>query len=155
MSLQPSHDNPLDHDLLAELNRDLAAVVESTVDSIEGADHAAVSLVGSWLPLITTSAVAELLEGAQRCASEGPTLDAGRSGVITRINYLSDGLWPTFGTACSECKIRSVAAFPLTEGSTTVGVLTLYSSDHHAFGAPELRTGRTAAVEMTRLLHDR
>ena len=153
--MQPLRDTPFHHDLLADINDDLRALVTTAVDSIEGADHAAVGLVGSDSPMITTSGVAGVLEAAQRSVGEGPTLDAGRSGVITRINYLSDGQWPPFEQVCAEYKIRSVAAFPLAADGTTVGVLTFYSSDHHAFGATELRIGRTTAAQLTRLLHDR
>lgn len=159
MNVQSLRDSPPDHidpDRTPATDRaQLLEVATTTLDAIEGADHAAVSLVDSIHPLVATSDTADMLEHAQRLAAEGPTLDAGRSGVIKRINYLSDDVWPTFEQTCSEARIRSVAAFPILDGSTTVGVFTLYSSDHHAFGAPELRTGRLATVELARLLHDR
>ncbi|MEO6123618.1 MAG: GAF domain-containing protein [Ilumatobacteraceae bacterium] len=155
MNVEPAHDKS---DLTAvaaadsEVGQELLRIVCETVSAIDGADHAAVVALTDRRLLAATSELAERLEVIQRTSCSGPSVDAEHSGKIERINYLSDRLWPDFEAFCRDCEVRSVAALPLLDGGVTIGVFTVYSSDHHAFGAPELRIGRNSAEALVTVI---
>ena len=148
----------------------LRPVVQSALQAIEAADHLAITLVNGNEPFIATSTKAQQLELAQRSDLEGPTVHSLHNGEVARVITISAGPWPVFRELCRNHGIGSVAAFPIPRSGASgthpvadadadadadaelIGVLTVYSSDHHAFGATELRIGKAVAHEAGRIL---
>src|SRR4051794_10057737 len=128
----------------------LHRVAELAADSIEPADYASVTMVvdGDISTGVFTHADAPEIEQVQYDAGDGPSLDAFRTGEIFRITSTPEaGRWPAFRKACAHHGIMSTASFPMVIDGVRHGALNLYSQDHHAFGAPEIRIGRSFAVQ--------
>jgi hypothetical protein len=91
-----------------------------------------VTLIGNRGIVCATDKVAARIEDLQFTLGEGPCIDAARSGVPVLVADLDDGddisveRWPAFLEAAAAAGVRSVFAFPLRVGATTVGVLDLY-----------------------------
>ena len=112
------------------------------VAAVESADSAAITIGTERRPAVATDETARLLDAYQRSTSDGPSLDAYRTGNVSRLCCTTGGRWTQLKAACEWHQIRSVAAFPIVNSDGLVAaVLTLYSTDHHAFGANEIRAG--------------
>jgi GAF domain-containing protein len=122
----------------------MRAVAREALDSIEGADHVAITLAGGDRAVIATSDVAAALDAHQIAADAGPVREA-IDGRVSRINYMRDTNWTDLKGLCDDHGIRSVVSIPLIVAGTPAGALTVYCEDHHAFGATELRVARATA----------
>jgi GAF domain-containing protein len=79
----------------------------------------------------SSSEVMRVLELFELQASEGPCLDAFRTGVAVEHEVLRPGAgrWPRFSEVALEAGFRSALALPLRLRDTTIGALNLVSAD--------------------------
>jgi GAF domain-containing protein len=113
-------------------------ITRAARDTIEGCDHAAISLVGRRGAISTVAAtdeVPQLVDRLQYALREGPCLDAiGGDTVALVADLVADMRWPRFGPrATAETGIRSMLSFRLFAGAETFGGLNLYSRRPDAF----------------------
>jgi len=128
----------------------LHCVAELAVHSIESVDYASVTMVidGAISTGVFTHADAPEIEQVQYETGEGPSLDAFHTGEIARITSTPDpGRWPAFRKACVHHGMMSIVSIPMVIDGIPHGALNLYSRDHDAFEAAEIRTGRSLAVQ--------
>lgn len=82
----------------------------------------------------TTSKLAQLLDGAQIAALEGPGIEAWEERRVVEVADLSEGTpWPHFAELAVGSGVRSVLSLPISAGSAAVGVLTVCSAEVHGF----------------------
>jgi GAF domain-containing protein len=68
----------------------------------------------------------------------GPCMDAGRAGVVIRIDDMrTEQRWPDYAARVLEVGVRSSLSVPLPYQGSTIGALNVYSSVPGAFAAPE------------------
>jgi len=78
----------------------------------------------------------------------GPCMDAGRGGVVLRIDDMrTEERWPDYvAHVRAETPVRSSLSVPLPYQGATIGALNIYSSQPAAFASPEsLSAGLDAA----------
>ncbi len=77
----------------------------------------------------------------------GPCMDAGRGGVVLRIDdMLTEQRWPNYVERVRTSGVRSSLSVPLPYQGTSIGALNMYSSQPEAFVSPEsLDAGREVA----------
>lgn len=154
-----SKDRALD-DGLAELSQyfvgdqtmldTLHRVATLAVEAIEPAAYAGLTMLidGELMTGVFTDVEAPEIDRAQYETGEGPCLDAFRTGEIHRVIATDgDGPWPAFRAACLERGIMSTASFPMLIDDVRHGALNMYSTSTDAFGADEIRTGRSFAAQ--------
>ena len=128
----------------------LHRVATLAVEAIEPAAYAGLTMLidGELMTSVFTDPEAPEIDRAQYDTGEGPCLDAFRTGEIHRITSTeADGPWPAFRAACRARGIQSTASFPMLIDDVRHGALNMYSTKVDAFGAEELRTGRTFAAQ--------
>jgi GAF domain-containing protein len=82
----------------------------------------------------------------------GPCIDAGRGGVVLRIDDVrEESRWPDYMAHVQETGVRSSLSVPLPYQGSSVGALNVYSSQPAAFASPEsleagLEVAETIAV---------
>jgi GAF domain-containing protein len=82
----------------------------------------------------------------------GPCIDAGRGGVVLRIDDVREETrWPDYMAHVLETGVRSSLSVPLPYQGTSVGALNIYSSKPEAFASPDsleagLEVAETIAV---------
>ncbi len=128
----------------------LQTMVDLAVGTIEGCDHAGVSLVGP--DGITTPAASDEVPGTvdriQYEADEGPCLSA----IRERDMYVTDDLrtedrWPAFASrATEETGVRSMLSLRLFVEAENLGALNVYSRGPDAFGDDSIAVGRLFAA---------
>jgi GAF domain-containing protein len=68
----------------------------------------------------------------------GPCMDAGRAGVVIRVDDMrTEQRWPDYTPRVLEVGVRSSLSVPLPYQGNTIGALNVYSSVPGAFAAPE------------------
>jgi GAF domain-containing protein len=100
------------------------------------------------LRLVASSSEAmRLLELFELQASEGPCLDAFRTGEAVAQETLrgEGGRWPVFGAAALAAGFESVCALPLQLREVTIGALNLFSRDRTSFEDRDLVVARAFA----------
>jgi GAF domain-containing protein len=128
----------------------LHRVATLAVEAIEPAAYAGLTMLidGEMMTGVFTDADAPEIDRAQYDTGEGPCLDAFRTGEIHRVTSTeADGPWPAFRAACRAHGIMSTASFPMLIDDVRHGALNIYSTDTDAFGADEIRTGRSFAAQ--------
>ncbi len=77
----------------------------------------------------------------------GPCMDAGRGGVVLRIDDMrTEQRWPAYVARVGEAGVRSSLSVPLPYQGNSIGALNIYSSQPEAFVSPEsLDAGREVA----------
>ena len=116
----------------------LQKIVELAVDTVDGCDHAGVSLVQD--KAITTPAATDEVppgvDAIQYETDEGPCVDAIKEHEIFRTADLSQeqGRWPNFAPrVTADTGVRSMLSFRLFDQAHTLGALNLYSKEVGAF----------------------
>ncbi|WP_029430641.1 GAF and ANTAR domain-containing protein [Blastococcus sp. URHD0036] len=78
----------------------------------------------------------------------GPCLDAGRGGVVLRIDdMLTEERWPTYVERTAAIGVRSSLSVPLPYQGGVIGALNNYSSEPGAFASPESLAAGTDVAE--------
>jgi GAF domain-containing protein len=68
----------------------------------------------------------------------GPCVDAGRGGVVLRVDDMrTESRWPRYVARVVDTGVRSSLSVPLPYQDTTVGALNIYSRQPRAFASPE------------------
>ena len=128
----------------------LEKIVELAVSTVEGCDHAGVSLVenGRVLSPATSDSIPELVDTLQYETGEGPCLDAIREHAVFQTDDLRDeARWPNFSRrAAEETGIVSILAYRLFVEADTMGALNLYSKRKAAFDADDRVVGSIFAA---------
>lgn len=80
----------------------------------------------------------------------GPCMDAGRGGVVLRIDDMgTEERWPDYvARVRAETPVRSSLSVPLPYQGATIGALNIYSSEIAAFASPESLTAGLDAAEI-------
>jgi GAF domain-containing protein len=94
-----------------------------------------------------SSELALLADEIQYDEGYGPCMDAGRGGVVLRIDdMLTERRWPAYVARVRDSGVRSSLSVPLPYQGTSIGALNVYSGKPEAFVSPEsLSAGREVA----------
>lgn len=113
-------------------------ITRAAVDTVEGCDHAALSVIRRHGRIETRGATDEVphaVDAIQYETGQGPCLDAIDEHEVFQIDDLTaDERWPPFSRrAAEETGVRSMLSFRLFVESDTIGALNFYSRDVGAF----------------------
>ena len=135
-------DRPLDH-VLGEVT-DIAA------RSVPGAESTSITLVRGD-KAFTAAHTGEMALAADELQYErgyGPCMDAGRAGVVIRIDDMrTEQRYRDYVTQVLGVGVRSSLSMPLPYQGSSIGALNVYSSEPAAFGAVESEEAATAVAE--------
>ncbi|MGI9032575.1 MAG: GAF and ANTAR domain-containing protein [Acidimicrobiales bacterium] len=138
--------------LMAEegLERTLSKISELAVQTIDGCDHAGISLVqgGKVTTAGASDEVPVQVDTIQYEANQGPCLDAIWHHAVFRCDCLADEeRWPEFSKRASEeTGVASMLAFRLFAEEDTMGALNLFSKEPGAFGDDAQEIGAVFAT---------
>ena len=147
-----------------DVQQTLQRIVDLAVETVEGCDHAGISLVHG--RKISTPAASDdvprQVDAIQYETDEGPCLDAIRHQEVFQADCLSeDRRWPLFSArAARQVGVESMLAFRLFVEEDTLGALNLYSRREAAFdGGDEAQAigsvfAAHAAVALSTAQHD-
>lgn len=116
-----------------------AAVTRAAVATIDGCQHAAISVAhrnGRMQTVAPTGPVPNAVDAIQYDEREGPCVYAlkGEDSVYLTDDLSEEKRWPAFcRRAVAETPIRSMLSLQLYVRDDTMGALNLYSPDTHAF----------------------
>ena len=133
------------HALTAEtVQGTMQRIVELAVDTIEGCDHASISVLeGTQIATRVCSdpRVADV-DVLQYDTGEGPCVDVVNHGTtsVYAEDLTDDPRWPHFGPRAAAAGMRSLLAIRLL-GDRTLGALNLYARLPRAYGATDRATG--------------
>jgi GAF domain-containing protein len=128
----------------------LEKIVELAVKTIDGCDHAGVSLVESGR--VRTPAASDdvpgLVDTVQYETGEGPCLDAIREHEVFQTDDLTkEPRWPNFSRRAAEKSgVSSMLCYRLFVEADTMGALNLYSKERNAFDAEDRAVGSIFAA---------
>ena len=135
-------DRPLD-DVLGE-------VTGIAARTIPGAESTSITLVRGDRAFTAahTGEMALAADEMQYERGHGPCMDAGRAGVVIRIDDMrAEQRYPDYTARVVGVGVRSSLSMPLPYQGSTIGALNIYSSQHAAFAAPESEEVATAVAE--------
>lgn len=148
-------------DMFAEIARQLQAedtpekvqerISRVAVDTVDGCDHAAISLVhrrGAIDTVAATDDVPPRVDAIQYEVGQGPCLDAIAEHEVFVVDDLgADERWPSFShRAAAETGVRSMLSFRLFIQDDTLGALNLYSRAVEAFDEHARAVGTVLAA---------
>jgi PAS domain-containing protein len=103
----------------------------------------------------TTSKLAQLADGAQMMALEGPGLTAWDERRAVHVGDLrAEHDWPRFAGPAAGSGVRSVLALPIAAGEAPSGVLTVYSAELHAFDGGVREVAGLLVSAVAAVLHE-
>ena len=132
----------------------LGDITEIATAGIPGSESTSITLIRADKPF-TAAHFGEMALAADELQYEkgyGPCIDAGRGGVVLRIDDVrTETRWPDYMAHVAETGVRSSLSVPLPYQGTSVGALNIYSSRPAAFASPEsleagLEVAETIAV---------
>lgn len=126
-------------------------VTRAAVTTVEGCDHAAISIIrrrGGIETVSATDDVAPQVDAIQYATGQGPCLDTIFEQQICVIEDLAaDGRWPEFShRAFEETGVRSMLSYRLFVQDDTIGALNLYSRRQAAFDEQAVAVGTVLAA---------
>jgi transcriptional regulator with GAF, ATPase, and Fis domain len=128
----------------------LEKIVELAVSTIDGCDHAGVTLVedGAVRTPAASDDVPALVDAVQYETGEGPCLDAIREHEVFQTDDLTqEARWPNFSRrAAEESGVLSMLAYRLFVEADTMGALNLFSRERDAFDADDRAVGSIFAA---------
>ncbi|MGY2067876.1 ANTAR domain-containing protein [Blastococcus sp. SYSU DS0619] len=133
---------------LAEILGDITAIAAR---AIPGAEAVSTTLVRGEKAFTAAHAGAMALEAdeLQYQENSGPCLDAGRGGVVLRIDDIhTEERWPAYIARVRTTGVRSSLSVPLPYQGTSIGALNVYSSQPAAFAGPDSLAAGLGAAEM-------
>nr|WP_239520400.1 GAF and ANTAR domain-containing protein [Blastococcus saxobsidens] len=84
----------------------------------------------------------------QYAEDSGPCIDAGRGGVVLRIDdTLTEERWPAYMARVRETGVRSSLSVPLPYQGSSIGALNVYSTKPAAFAGPGSLTAGLGVAE--------
>jgi GAF domain-containing protein len=132
----------------------LTEVTALAAQWVPGAESTSITLIRADRPF-TAAHHGEMALAADELQYEkgyGPCIDAGRGGVVLRIDDVREETrWPEYMAHVQETGVRSSLSVPLPYQGTSVGALNIYSGQAAAFASPEsldagLEVAETIAV---------
>jgi len=145
---------PLDSVDEQRLLRRIAALVRGAVP---GATSISITVGSPLEPQLQASdeAVAQVFDGRQITAGEGPCTDAyERRGVVVSEDVTGDERWPRLRSALTDGRVRSVLAVPVQLPDDRWGVLGIYSDRAGVFTGDTVRLGQIVAAVVVGILRD-
>ena len=126
-------------------------ISRAAVDTVDGCDHAAISVIhrrGAIETVGATDEVPHQVDAIQYEVGQGPCLDAIREHEVFLIEDLAaDERWPPFShRAAKETGVRSMLSFRLFVEDDTIGALNLYSRKVEAFDEDACAVGTVLAA---------
>jgi PAS domain S-box-containing protein len=105
--------------------------------------------------LASDEAVAQVFDGRQMTAGEGPCPDAYlQRAVVVSEDVTGDDRWPRLRRALTDGRVRSVLAVPVQLPDQRWGVLGIYSDRAGVFTADSVRLGQILAAVVAGILRD-
>jgi GAF domain-containing protein len=138
------------HEILRELSR--VALADRSLDEVlgeitaiaargvPGAEATSITLIRNERGYTAAhhGAIALAADELQYEEGYGPCLDAGRGGVVLRIDDVrTEQRWPTYVSRVLEVGIRSSMSVPLPYQGTAIGALNIYATRPRAFVSGE------------------
>jgi len=136
--------------LLRELNRVtfvgrtlddvLTDIVRIATAGIPGAESTSITLLKDEKPFTAAhdGEMALAADELQYAKGYGPCMDAGRGGVLLRIDDVdAEERWPDYVAHAREVGVRSSLSVPLPYQGSSIGALNIYSTQLAAFATPE------------------
>jgi GAF domain-containing protein len=127
------------------LSEVLTEIVTIATKGIPGAESTSITLLRGE-EAFTAAHYGEMALAADEMQYErgyGPCMDAGRGGVVLRVDDMREEVrWPDYTKKVLEVGVRSSLSVPLPYQGSSIGALNNYSSQPAAFATPEaLRAG--------------
>ena len=151
-------------DLLRELSRVtlvdrtltdvLTEITRIATAGIPGAESTSITLIKDEKAFTAAhhGEMALAADELQYAKGYGPCMDAGRGGVLLRIDDVrTEERWPDYVAHAQETGVRSSLSVPLPYQGSSIGALNIYSTKPAAFASPEaleagLETAEVVAV---------
>src|SRR4051812_46148922 len=118
----------------------LSDITRIAAGSIPGAEATSITLLRND-KAFTAAYHGEMALAADELQYEkgyGPCMDAGRGGVVLRIDDMrTEARWPDYVPRVAEQGVRSSLSVPLPFQGVTIGALNNYSTEVSAFATPE------------------
>ncbi|WP_347058789.1 GAF and ANTAR domain-containing protein [Blastococcus sp. HT6-30] len=133
---------------LADVLTEIAAIAARV---IPGAEAVSTTLVRDEAGFTAAHCGAMALEAdeLQYAEGSGPCLDAGRGGVVLRIDDTHvEERWPAYIARVRTTAVRSSLSVPLPYQGTSIGALNAYSTEVAAFASPDSLAAGLGAAEM-------
>ncbi|MGY1640270.1 ANTAR domain-containing protein [Geodermatophilus sp. SYSU D00703] len=128
----------------------LGEITELANRAIPGAESTSITLVRGD-KAFTAAHHGEMALAADEMQYErgyGPCMDAGRGGVVLRVDDMRDEQrWPDYTARVIEVGVHSSLSVPLPYQGTVIGALNVYSTKPAAFAAPESEAVGTSVAE--------
>jgi GAF domain-containing protein len=128
----------------------LGEVTGIAARGIPGAESTSITLIRGDRAFTAahTGAMALTADELQYEQGYGPCMDAGRAGVVLRVDDMStEQRWPEYVPRVLEVGVRSSLSMPLPYQGSMIGALNVYSTRRQAFAAPESEEAATAVAE--------
>jgi GAF domain-containing protein len=133
-----------------ELADVLADITTIAARAIPGAESVSTTLIRDDKPF-TAAHHGEMslhADELQYAEDGGPCIDAGRGGVVLRIDdTFEESRWPRYMARIRETAVRSSLSVPLPYQGAWIGALNIYSSRPNAFSSPESLAAGLGAAE--------
>jgi GAF domain-containing protein len=138
--------------VLAERSLDdvLGEVTDIAARSIPGAESTSITLVRGDRAFTAahTGEMALAADELQYERGHGPCMDAGRAGVVLRIDDMrTEERWPDYTARVVDVGVRSSLSVPLPYQGSSIGALNIYASRPGAFATAESEEVATAVAE--------
>jgi GAF domain-containing protein len=128
----------------------LGEVTDIAARSIPGAESTSITLIRGE-KAFTAAHTGEMALAADELQYErgyGPCMDAGRAGVVLRIDDMrGEQRWPDYTARVLAVGVRSSLSMPLPYQGGTIGALNIYAARPHAFASAESEGAATAVAE--------
>jgi GAF domain-containing protein len=132
-----------------ELSDVLTQITEIAARGVPGAEAVSTTMLRGEKPFTAaySGEMAMQADELQYAEDSGPCMDAGRGGVVLRIDdMLAETRWPRYVARVREEGVRSSLSVPLPYQGNYIGALDMYSSKPEAFTSEEsLSAGRDVA----------
>ncbi len=128
----------------------LGEVTDIASRSIPGAESTSITLIRGDRAF-TAAHTGEMALAADELQYErgyGPCMDAGRAGVVLRIDDMdTEQRWPDYTARVLEVGVRSSLSVPLPYQGSTIGALDTYATRAGAFASAESEAAATTVAE--------
>ncbi|RBY92433.1 antitermination regulator [Blastococcus sp. TBT05-19] len=133
-----------------ELSDVLGDITAIAARAIPGAESVSTTLIRDDKPFTAaySGEMSLLADELQYAEDGGPCIDAGRGGVVLRIDDTwTEERWPRYIARIREIEVRSSLSVPLPYQGSWIGAINIYSSKPGAFASPESLAAGLGAAE--------
>jgi GAF domain-containing protein len=118
----------------------LTEIVQIAARGIPGAESTSITLVkgDKAFTAAHSGQMSLAADELQYQEGGGPCMDAGRGGVVLRVDDMAkEERWPTYVARVVSTGVRSSLSVPLPYQGSSIGALNVYSTEPAAFASPE------------------